>query len=837
MKQKRSSLTLKKKRLSFLFSTKFSATNLSPTITQKFVPQKPQEITREKVGEVTNCKTDQKEIQKLKRMLLDLKKKKFRLKNQETREKSFERVQSVDSRLKIIKKELKHNKKKLEKLKFENHKMEMLKNVTLNDEYSEKMEKIKTLKEKEITNLEEKIENIKYIQSGEKIELRIVKKTKKLKRFTLQTNDLLNDLNICKTNLEKANLELSQYLEGNEQNKAGYELMLIENKLVDTFSEQYKAIKRRKKKISFDLHNIADVKSNFLKVNQRRLDINRVLKSRKLENNILKSKIQKLQSLLEANSELDSSSKKNLQLDLFSNDSNSLVSQSDRETDFSETQNSDLFFEEKEKVNQKEISNENANENENEKEIENKIKKENEIEKENNNTKKERERERETDNEQTNLIENKIAKIEFKSLEELLAVEIAVQYFKEFLCQQLNQENIMFFLEVKSFKQNCKSERQLVKTSKHIFKTFIEPGSIFEINIISEMRKKLINQFKEKSYSVMMFDEAHKAVIDHMNLNSWQSFQQSILYKKLLNKLDHDPNFIFRPNLKRLKLIHQKNQTEYLNVEYQANLEKYVSYEISEKLMVNLINLLDANYAVSTKSINMKNISKSIPFRRFVEHTSSLQATDLDLMTFQQRTCFFLNLYNVLSLHSLIVNGVPGDRGAFKKFLKKSAYLIGKYKFSLLDIYHGILRGNLTSKHNDYFKMDDPRAKYTLKRVDGRFHFSIINHSLLTLIKVYRLNQLNHTMDKITLQAISSFFTVQDNTIFLPKLFEKFHKDFGGEEEIVTWVSMFLKLNHTQFLQLKSHQIKFLNYQHIKPIIWIDLKRTLSRKFLYGQII
>ncbi|KAJ3433743.1 electron carrier/ protein disulfide oxidoreductase [Anaeramoeba flamelloides] len=829
IEQKRASLTLKKKRMSFLFSTKFSATKLSPTITRKFIPQKPQCKTREKVVEATNNSTDQKEIQKLKRVLLDLKKKKFRLKKQELREKSFERIQSVDSKLKTIKKELKQNKKKLEKLKFENHKMEMLKNVTLNSEYSEKMKKMKILKEKEITNLEEKIESIKYIQSGEKIELRIVQKTKKLKKFTLQTNSLLNDLNVSKMDLEKVNLKLSEYLEGNNQNKAGYELMLIENKMLNTFSEQYKAIKRRKKKISFDLHNIKDVKSNFLKVKQRLKDINRDLKSRKLDNNILKSKIQKLKILLQANSELVQSSKKNLQLDLFSNDSNSVISQSDRETDFSETQNSDIYFDEKENGNQKDSSNENENENENE----NKTKKDLVRKRETVNKTKERE----TDNEQTNLIEKTITKIEFKSLEELLAVEIAVQYFKEFLCQQLNQENIMFFLEVKSFKQNCNSERQLVKTSKHIFKTFIEPGSIFEINIISEMRKKLISQFNEKSYSIMMFDEAHKAVIDHMNLNSWQSFQESILYKKLINKLERDPNFAFRPNLKRLKLVHQKNQTEYLNVEYQANLEKFVSYEISEKLMVNLINLLDANYAVSRESINMKTISKSIPFRRFVQHTSSLQAIDLELMTFQERTCFFLNLYNVLSLHSLIVNGVPGDRGAFKKILKKSAYLIGKYKFSLLDIYHGILRGNLTSKHNDYFKMDDPRAKYTLKRVDGRFHFSIINHSLLTLIKVYRLKQLNPTLDKITYQVISSFFTAQDNTIFLPKLFEKFHKDFGGEEEIVTWISMFLKLNHTQFLELKSHQIKFLHCDQFKPMIWIDLKRTLSRKFLYGQII
>ncbi|KAJ3428374.1 electron carrier/ protein disulfide oxidoreductase [Anaeramoeba flamelloides] len=426
--------------------------------------------------------------------------------------------------------------------------------------------------------------------------------------------------------------------------------------------------------------------------------------------------------------------------------------------------------------------------------------------------------------------------IQIESLEVLLSIPVAVDYFKEFLCQQLNQENIMFFQEVKQFKRNCRSEKQIRKKSKEIFIKFIKPGSLFEINIISSCRKTIMKHISQRHYFIDMFDEAQEAVFDHLTLNSWESFLNSVIYENLLKKLRNDTTIDLNPDKKRCLLIYHKKKTKALNEEFSYRGKKNNAYQIGEELMLILMNLLNCYYSVNSKSINMKVIAKSIPFRKFVELSSGLQNITLKNLTTEQRLCFFINLYNTLTLHSFVINGVPKDKPSVEKFLRNSIYRINDYYFSLNDIYHGILRGNTDPKqtNNNYFKNYDlgyqEKCDLAITPMDPRIHFALINYTFPSFIRIYHLESFNDTLAKVTQHLLSNLVFVKENKILIPKLFAIYEKDFGGTENIINWISK----NAISKFDIDKHRyysVRFTQKIINSPSISFDVKRTIARKF------
>ncbi|KAJ3436928.1 electron carrier/ protein disulfide oxidoreductase [Anaeramoeba flamelloides] len=387
-----------------------------------------------------------------------------------------------------------------------------------------------------------------------------------------------------------------------------------------------------------------------------------------------------------------------------------------------------------------------------------------------------------------------INQIEITSLEMLLRFSTGVSYFTEFLSQQLNLENILFFQAVKQFKRNCKTQKKIKKTANKISKKYIYPNSFFEINIQSVTRKGIIKNIEEKNYFLKMFDQAQVTVYDHMNLYCWEKFQQSQLYKDLIKNLNESSTII---NFKQKKctLIKKKsnklhNKSPALNDEFSFQIGSRHPLQVVEEITMYLMDLLHTYYCVSIQKINIKLISQSIQFRRFVELTSELQKIKLEkLITDQDKICFFLNLYNTLTFHSFIINGIPKEKVSVERFLKNSKYNIQGLQFSLNDIYHGILRSNKDSKHtNSYFKNDDPRNQYKINQLDPRIHFAIVNFSFPTYIKIITLGNLNEILDRIVIETLTpkeiSYSLIIFITSFLKNIKEKEEeKELEKEEE------------------------------------------------------
>ncbi|KAJ6233693.1 electron carrier/ protein disulfide oxidoreductase [Anaeramoeba flamelloides] len=418
------------------------------------------------------------------------------------------------------------------------------------------------------------------------------------------------------------------------------------------------------------------------------------------------------------------------------------------------------------------------------------------------------------------------------SLEMLLSIPIAIAYFKEFLCQELNQENIMFFQQVKIFKQESNTKKQIRKNAKKIINKYIKPGSLFEINIISQSRKRILKQHKEENYDLNMFDKAQEAVFYHMKLNSWRPFLETNSYKNLI-KLDSTVNLYSKQ--KTCKLIYNKIKKKSLNEDYAyCKLRKPRNgYIVGEEIIVSLLDLLNTFYSVSKTKINLKNISQSISFRKFVKKTGELTNIKLKKLPFKERMCFFLNLYNTLTLHSFIINGIPTDKNNVKTFLKNSIYKINNHYFSLNDIYHGILRGNChpTNSNGNYWPSEEiEKIDLRVRPTDPRIHFALIHFNFISFIRIFRVETLEQNLDQSNKQILPSLIKYQNQNLFLPKIFRNYHKDFGGEDMIITWISSILQ-EHFKFYNKNIVSLKFTHDSFIEPLVFVDLKQTLSRKF------
>ncbi|KAJ3427023.1 electron carrier/ protein disulfide oxidoreductase [Anaeramoeba flamelloides] len=815
---------------------------------------------------------------------------------------------------------------------------------------AKKSKKIRFKQEKVnlVEYLEKSIEKLKKSNQKEKLQERFVVEKTKFKEQTCVTNNLLNNLSQLKTALENVNQENEKYLEKRTNSKEGKEKMMIQNRLFERLNEEYHNIKRKKKKIQFDIKNMSAIKTDFVKVMTRSKEIKAKMKLEMRESQKIEFKINKLKELLDLNEKnLSSSDFDTSSLIFGSSDSdnnngitnsnnnnnsssssthnanggnnergNNSISQTEITNDMistnkkmSKINNSNLNQDERANTNipLNEKVNEKVNVNENEKKN-NKAFKTTKISKTNrissrsmgfigtrnrsksitlhnsnfrrnnynksNTTKKKGSigsssltnihqvfgnfGNKETIDGLTNKkfnskddsvidlkkkktlsiynYDEKETQIELTSLEMLLRIPTAVSYFTEFLRQQMNLENILFFQAVKKFKRNCHTKKQIKKTANKIAKKYIYPESFFEINIISETRKNIIKNIEGQKYFKNMFDKAQLVVYNHMNLNSWSAFQCNKLYDNLITNLNKASHKI---NLKQKKCTLVKNQnktiqkTRCLNEETNYQLSSRDPLVVIENLLIQLFDLINIYYCVSSQQINFKLISQSIPFQRFVQLTSELQNIKLqELITDQYKLPFFLNLYNCLAFHSLIVNGVPKDKVSVDKFMKNSVYNIQGLRFSLNDIYYGILRANHDQKHlNPYFLKDDTRRKFTISELDPRIHFAIMNFYFPTHLRVYTKKNLNYLLKKVTVETLSPIVAIQSKSIYLPKLFGTFERDFGGTRLLMDWISKHLN-NKRNFNKNHYYSVKFLHKTISKPKFIFDTKSTLLRKFL-----
>ncbi|KAJ3447559.1 electron carrier/ protein disulfide oxidoreductase [Anaeramoeba flamelloides] len=738
-----------------------------------------------------------------------------------------------------------------------------------------------------ICDLEKNLIEIKNSKKQKKLQNLIGNKQEKLKEWINKNNQLLIELQHTRLVYETEKKTTERYFDKMGTNKEGIEKLMIQELTLRKLKDVVKQKKFKIKKVRFKLEKINNPKTKYFS-NKMKLR-NLFYKSRLgiKENKYLNEQIEKLSFIIENSEEfsdlssIESSFKKHAekkkkktnQIDFFQKlnkdeineygeNSNDDISDNGNENSTgSEREKEGEIEKEKEKEKEKENKNNNKNENENVNVNENlknfnqnlnrsdesillinkvslsRSRSDNHLFQEQNNFHENRKFQNKLKS-NSNEILNKNTGIE--SLEIFLRIPIGIIFFKEYLSEKVNQENILFFEEIKEFKHTCRTFKKIKKESKMIYQKFIKPGALFEINLSSGCKKKILRNFEQKKFTIDIYDEAQQQVFDHMNLNWWDSFQKTIYYQQFQKEFLNNPSFQKSLNNKKFYLLYQPKQySQSLNEEFTFKGKTRNIDALGEELIISIIDIFQTYFQNNRKRINLKMISKSIPFRKFVKQTAQLQKFRLTKnTTYEQKFSFFINLYNTLVLHSFIINDIPKDKNSLKKFLKNSVYKLNGQYWSLNDIYHGILRSNKKRNKgsNFYFKIDDiNKSKFALKKIDPRVHFCLINNDVPSFINIITSQNFDEKLSQSTNFVLSSKIKIIRKTIFLPRVFSIYLNDFGGSENLFNWLKANLNGNFKLDNKL-NYTYKFMPNNNNISKISFDFNRTLLQRFWKSQI-
>ena len=82
-----------------------------------------------------------------------------------------------------------------------------------------------------------------------------------------------------------------------------------------------------------------------------------------------------------------------------------------------------------------------------------------------------------------------------------------------------------------------------------------------------------------------------------------------------------------------------------------------------------------------------------IPFKRPSLHIAAFQMADISSLTSsEEKICFWVNVHNIMMVHSLIQCPISKNFAERFSMLKNTKYNIGGFTFSIIDVEHGVLR-------------------------------------------------------------------------------------------------------------------------------------------------
>lgn len=248
--------------------------------------------------------------------------------------------------------------------------------------------------------------------------------------------------------------------------------------------------------------------------------------------------------------------------------------------------------------------------------------------------------------------------------------------------------------------------------------------------------------------------------------------------------------------------------------------QKIDNIDLELKKAIN--NLKGSFFDLETGSVNYHSMKGSDIFEEYKTTTKNLTAFEFNTLTTREaKLAFWINIYNALVVHGIIELGIKNSVNEFPSFFEKVSYKIDNYIFSLDDIEHGVLRGNV-KKHffaSRPFGKNDPRLALVLDKIEPRIHFTLVCGSKsCPPIGTYQEEKINNQLDLATGSFINSddiLIDKEKSQITVSKIFKWYGKDFGTREELIKFIAKYRKNETDKSFLIKnssSISIKYLPY-------------------------
>lgn len=250
---------------------------------------------------------------------------------------------------------------------------------------------------------------------------------------------------------------------------------------------------------------------------------------------------------------------------------------------------------------------------------------------------------------------------------------------------------------------------------------------------------------------------------------------------------------------------------------------RYTSKRINllDPLQKQLISDYQRHYNPSLQTFDYRAFSKSEGFQVLKLILSGLEAFDLNQFSSEeQKKSFWLNVYNMLSIHLVIELEIEDSIKNHRGFFTRYGYRVCGLEFCLDDIEHGILRANSKawSKIQKPFGSNDPRLHLVCTRLDPRIHFGLYSANVSSpTLQLYVARHLDNQLNLATIKYLQQHFRFDaaSGHMILPKLFRWYSQDFGSSSDLIDFITAHVantKLAGAIGSQRQNIQIEFSDF-------------------------
>jgi len=221
--------------------------------------------------------------------------------------------------------------------------------------------------------------------------------------------------------------------------------------------------------------------------------------------------------------------------------------------------------------------------------------------------------------------------------------------------------------------------------------------------------------------------------------------------------------------------------------------------ELSKDLFRQLLKL-KGKYLDDSGKVKYTSARKDPAFSQFEVDVALLQFIDLRVLDEMERRAFFINIYNSLTLHAMILSVKDNTPNLFRldNFWENHAYRIANFVFSLNDIEHGVLRSNKVNPMflEPSFREGDSRLEFSQKMLDPRIHFALnCGAKSCPPILLFSSENLDMALELASQNFCQGATEVDSERkiITLSKLLKWYKSDFGNNNlEVIRWITPYL---------------------------------------------
>ncbi|KAI3460000.1 hypothetical protein Pfo_016663 [Paulownia fortunei] len=356
-------------------------------------------------------------------------------------------------------------------------------------------------------------------------------------------------------------------------------------------------------------------------------------------------------------------------------------------------------------------------------------------------------------------------------------------------------------------------------------------GAIDELALIARKMKGSIS-VKDRFYKMRRFTNCFlgSEAVDFLTEDQYLEREEAVEFgRKLANKLfiQHVEDNIFEDGNHLYRFLDDDpfiSQCQNIPRGISEVKPKPIT-EISSGLRFLCCAILEAYASEDGKHVDYRSIHGSEEFARYLRIVEELQRVELFEMPREEKLSFFINLYNMMAIHAILVWGHPSRALERRKFFGDFKYVIGGSTYSLSAIYNGILRGNQRPPYNliKPFGVTDRQLKVALRHTEPLAHFALVCGTRSgPALRCYSPGNI----DKELMDAACNFLRTGGlyvdliaNVVYVSKILRWYSVDFGKNEvEVLKHAANYLEPADSQaFLELLSNtQLKVI-YQ---PYDW-----------------